>query len=71
MPSDSRTHAPAMPPLELALELPDPAHDVAGSLDQELAEQRVGEEAVVTGMPGISTIHCLTSRAAPFQLPTL
>lgn len=59
---------PTRTPAEPVLDLP----DVAGSLDEELAEQRIGEDhAVITGLPGISTIHCLTARTAPFELPTL
>ncbi|WP_222192502.1 hypothetical protein [Modestobacter italicus] len=51
---------------------PDADLDVAGELELELAEQRVGQDvAVLTGMPGISTLHCVTSRLAPHQLPTL
>ena len=45
---------------------------VVGGLEDELAEQRWGQEtAVLTGMPGISTVHCLTVRVDPGVLPTL
>lgn len=46
--------------------------DVAGDLDAELAQQRIGEEvAVLTGMPGLSTVHCLTVTADREYLPTM
>lgn len=45
---------------------------VVGDLETELAEQRWGREsAVLTGMPGVSTVHCLTVRVDPGVLPTL
>lgn len=45
---------------------------VVGDLETELAEQQWGREsAVLTGMPGVSTVHCLTVRVDPGVLPTL
>lgn len=45
---------------------------VVGDLATELFEQRWGQEsAVLTGMPGVSTVHCLTVRVDPDVLPTL
>ncbi|MDT9593141.1 hypothetical protein RDV89_08680 [Nocardioides zeae] len=46
--------------------------DVAGDLGAELAQQQIGQEvAVLTGMPGLSTVHCLTVSADEEYLPTM
>lgn len=57
-------------PAEL-VEHPD-LFDVAGDLDAELDQQRIGQEvAVLTGMPGLSSVHCLTVCTEEEYLPTM
>ncbi|MFW6772895.1 hypothetical protein ACOACO_01330 [Nocardioides sp. CPCC 205120] len=48
------------------------APDAAGSLAEELAEQAAIEHlATLTGMPSLSTLHCLTSKHDTTMLPQL
>lgn len=48
------------------------ATDAAGSLAEELAEQATIEHlAVLTGMPSLSTLHCVTSKHDTTMLPQL
>lgn len=46
--------------------------EIVGGLTAELDQQRIGEQtAVLTGYPGLSTVHCLTIHVSPDTLPTL
>lgn len=46
--------------------------DVAGSLEDELFEQALGEQlAGLSTLPSISTLHCVTSRHETTLLPQL
>jgi hypothetical protein len=46
--------------------------DVAGSIEEELGEQRVGQlVASLSTMPSISTLHCVTSEHDTVLMPRL